>query len=404
MDGYGVCATISLVSNPERRIYVHVGTRKTGTSYLQKVIYTAPETVTAQGVDLPLRGRTPHLRVLQALGVVDDGELPADESAAFLGRFSRNLSGVTGRRALISHEDLAAAEPAQIRHLLNLLGDFEVHVLLTARDLARQIPSEWSQCVKTRMQATYEEFLEAVVARRGPDAALFWARQDVADIAARWGRSLSPEQLHIVTVPPSGSSPSLLPERFWTVMGVHPTAGDVSGGRNPSLGAQQAELLRRVNVALGDRLVDVRNEYRPVIKPLVRQVLNGQDGIPLRLPGHLMRWCRDVSIHTTEQLKDRGYDVVGDLSDLVPDASSAAPPDDKRNDLAIGDSEVSEAAVQALATLLHQQHEVLQRRATQSENTTRGTDEAGVGAESAGQQGSSRWKRAVASLRRDQNG
>ncbi len=340
-------ATISGVS-PPRRLYLHVGTRKTGTSFLQRVVYTAPDSVREQGLGLPLSGRPAHLRLLQSIGALGDDTLPEQESAAVQRRLRRNLAAIDLDRALVTHEDLAAAGPEPISRLLALLDDVEVHVVITARDLARQIPSEWQQCVKSRLEVPYEAYVDAVVDRRGPDAALFWARQDISDVAARWGSTLPPEHVHVVTVPPAGSPPDLLAERFWTVMGVPPTALSTGGGVNPSLGAEQAELLRRINAALGDRLTSVREEYRPVVKTLVRRVLTAQEGRPLRLPSALVPWCRDVSAGIVAQLQARGYDVVGDLDDLMP--AAAAP--DTRTPPPVSDSEVAAAAVEALARVL----------------------------------------------------
>jgi len=339
------------VSDPDGRIYLHVGCRKTGTSFLQRVMYSDPAAVRAKGLALPLTGRTPHLRLLQALGVVTDAALSPQDADSFLRRFDRRLSHVAGQPALISHEDLATADREKVRRLLELLGDREVHVIITARDLARQIPSEWQQCVKTRMQTTYDDFVDTVAQRRGPDAALFWARQDVADVAARWGESLPPQQVHIVTVPPPGTSQTVLLERFWTVMGVDPSGFDLGEGFNPALGAQQAELLRRVNVALGDRLAAVREEYRPVVRLFVGQVLGPQQGKELRLPSHHAQWCRDVSNEIVGRLRSRGYDVSGDLGDLVPQ-ETAAPGSEPGGGLAVAEADVSAAAVDALATLL----------------------------------------------------
>lgn len=338
--------------SPPRRLYLHVGTRKTGTSFLQRVVYTSPDSVRDQGLGLPLSGRPAHLRLLQSVGALGDDTLPEKESAAVQRRLRRNLAAMDHDRALVTHEDLAAAGPEPIARLLALLEDVEVHVVITARDLSRQIPSEWQQCVKSRLQVPYEEYVDAVVDRRGPDAALFWARQDISDVAARWGSALPPEQVHVVTVPPSGSPPDLLADRFWTVMGVPPTALSTGGGVNPSLGAEQAELLRRINAVLGDRLSSVREEYRPVVKTLVRRVLTAQQGHPLRLPTSLVPWCQDVSAGIVAQLQAGGYRVVGDLADLMP--APAAP--DAPSPVPVGDAEVAAAAVEALARVLTLQH------------------------------------------------
>ncbi len=333
-------------------MYLHVGCRKSGTSFLQRVVYSNPDAVRRQGLEVPLTGRTPHLRLLQSLGLVDS-VLPPEKAAAFLRRLDRNLAAVAGRCALMSHEDLAVARLPEVRRLLELLIDFEVHIVITARDLVRQIPSEWQQCVKTRMHMTYEDFVTAVVARQGPEADLFWARQDVAGVAARWGHALPPERVHIVTVPPPGSPSSLLPERFWGLMGVEPIGFDTGAGSNPSLGAEQAELLRRINVALGDRLADVREEYRPVIRLFVGQVLTAQQGTQLRLPGHLAQWSSDASRDIVDRLRRSGYDVIGDLADLLP----VPTPDGDPVTVTVDDGDVAKAGVEALATMLQKQYE-----------------------------------------------
>ena len=88
----------------------------------------------------------------------------------------------------------------------------EIHLVLSVRDLVRQIPAEWQENVKHRAALTY-----GAVPRpdpgpraRGPDPTWFWGVQEIPDILDRWGHDLPPEQVHLVTVPPAGGSPDLL--------------------------------------------------------------------------------------------------------------------------------------------------------------------------------------------------
>ena len=64
--------------------------------------------------------------------------------------------------AIISHEILATASRAQVRRALESLGhpDAEVHVVLSVRDLVRQIPAEWQENVKHRRELSYARFLD----------------------------------------------------------------------------------------------------------------------------------------------------------------------------------------------------------------------------------------------------
>ena len=70
-----------------------------------------------------------------------------------LGRARRARSAPGGGTAIISHEILATASRAQVGRALESLGHgdgTEVHLVLSVRDLVRQIPAEWQENVKHR--------------------------------------------------------------------------------------------------------------------------------------------------------------------------------------------------------------------------------------------------------------
>jgi hypothetical protein len=343
-----------------RTVFVHVGCRKTGTSFLQKSVYSSADELAAQGIALPLPNRGAHYRVVAALREVAAGQPLPRESSTVFDDLARRIAETTADRAIITHEALAPATPAQVRALTDTLDGCEVHLVITARDLARQIPSEWQQTVKDRSVLTYAAFCREVVAG-GTDAAhQFWARQDVVDIARRWSADLPPERVHVVAVPPAGSPPELLLGMFCGLIGCDPASLVALGGYNPSLGAEQAELLRRVNVALGDRLTDLRVKggYRDVVRgSLAKAVLAHQQGTPLGLPDDLREWCREQSEARVAELGTRGYDVVGQLDDLVPAASTE--PDGGQSATEVTDAQVAHAAAEALASLAHHQHRLL---------------------------------------------
>ena len=342
-----------------RRCYLHVGTPKSGTSYLQSVFWSSRGQLADQGLNLPLTG-VDHFFITLALRDLLDEKMDPPSAFEVLDRLADSLATVDAPRTLISHELLAPVGREQADRLHDLLKAFEVHVMITARDLARQIPAEWQQHVKQRKELSYDEFLTAVT-ERAPDAEHFWAVQDVPDVAARWGSGLPPERVHIVTVPPAGSPPAVLLERFCSVVHVDPESLETTSAHgNPSLGLAQAELLRRVNMALGERLPHPRAGYGRVAKRyLADQVLAPQGGEPPRLPGRLAGWCRDVSTQMVERLTAAGYDVVGSLDDLLPAEEGGGP----ASEPVVTDTEVAAAATRALASLLDQRHRDLDRLA-----------------------------------------
>jgi hypothetical protein len=345
------------MSAAARRCFLHVGSPKTGTSYLQSVLWGSRPALAEQGLELPLKPGD-HFRLTLALRDLLDERM--DPPAAFnvLERLGEAVERSTADRLLISHELLAPVTADRARMLHDLLPDFEVHIVITARDLARQVPAEWQQGVKHRSTRTYEDFLGALVRGKPPH---FWAVQDYADVASRWRGDLPAQRVHIVTVPQGKAPPGMLLQRFCSVLDVDPARLDTLRV-NASMGAEQAELLRRVNVALGDRLPHPRAGYARVAKDhLGDRVLATQSGQPLRLPRRLEGWAHETSLGMAARARAAGYDVVGDLDEVVSPAPSGVEDHGGSDDgWDVSEAAISTAAVDAIAALLDQRHRDLE--------------------------------------------
>lgn len=345
------------MTTARRRCYVHVGCPKTGTSFLQSVLWASREQLFEQGLELPLDGPSDHFHLTLALRGMLDEAMDPPHAYAVLDRLAVALAQLRSPRMLISHESLAPATHEQVDRLLRMLHGFEVHVVITARDLARQIPSGWQQRIQQRERITYADFLTAVV-DKAPAAEDFWINQDLLAITSQWGRMLPPEQVHIVTAPRSDARSGLLLERFCSLLAVDPDSLHTDAPRgNVSLGAVQAELLRRVNVALGDRLPHPRAGYGRLGKRyLAGRVLAPQDGIPPSLPHECYEWCVRRSHDVVAELLRRRYDVVGDLAELMP-----VPPGETPVDGEVSEAAVANAAARAIADMLEQRERDLSR-------------------------------------------
>lgn len=330
-------------------VYVHVGLKKTGTSYLQSIFWQSTGALAEQG--LAMLPQTQPATFHLMLDVRDRGR-PEDppEVADAVSRLPAQLAEVTAPRALVTEESLAAATPEQVSRLMGALAGHEVHLVLTVRDLGRQIPSAWQQSLKATRTFTFDEYVDSVVRGEGPAARAFWPAQDILDVLDRWGASVPREQVHLVTVPPPGGAPGLLLERYCAVLGVDPGSLDTEVARgNPALGRVQAEVLRRVNAAL-PRAARRRHVYGPVVKrAFVPTTLAAQAGEPALVPAEHRGWCLEQAYRVTATLADRGYDVVGDLADLVPPPAAFdeayEPPSAE---------DVADAAAAALADLLQE--------------------------------------------------
>jgi hypothetical protein len=345
------------------RAFVHVGLPKTGTSYLQSVVWANLDELRAQGLvvvpdpaGLPSKAQTS----VQVMLAVRDRLVPGhdpESAEEVLDRFADEVDAAGEADVLLTQEQLAGCARPQVRALFERLGDREIHVVVTARAVSRQVPSAWQDRVKTRSTTSYPDFVAAARDRTAP-ARGFWRNQDLPSVLGRWGESLPPDRVHVVTVPAQRDAADGLESRYFGVLGVDHTRLRAEQTRsNTSLGTVQAELLRRVNVALGERLPKPRMGYARVAKWfLTEQFLVPQGGTPPLLPQSAEGWCGRLAKDWVAGIREAGYDVAGDLDDLLPDRSHFARGIAEPDDAALVD-----AATQALADILVHRHEELAR-------------------------------------------
>ena len=337
-----------------RKVLVHVGAPKTGTSFVQDLLYSNRDALATQGILYPADRFDAHFLAALDLMELQWGGLEKQAVGAW-DRLAEQVRGWHGS-VIISHEILATASPEQVRRALDSFGDAEVHVLLSARDLVRQIPAEWQENVKHRRVVGYRAYLDKITdpARRGALASWFWGVQEVPDILARWGASLPPERVHVVTVPPAGAPPGLLWERFAAVFGVDPQAYSSTTGRtNPSMGVPETALIRRINERVNNGVL-ANEDYRQFVRELLaHRTLSSRAGSPrLALPPDVRAWAVELSEAWIDELARQGYDVVGSLDDLRPGpAETDAPfvdPD------APDEAAVADAAMGSIVVLLQE--------------------------------------------------
>jgi hypothetical protein len=333
------------------RIFVHVGTPKTGTSYLQDVLFRNREVLNEAGLCYPADRHDAHFLAALDLMSLPWAGLEQEAIGAWdrLATWAREWHGT----AIISHEILAIASRLQVRRALETLGhpDTEVHVVVSVRDLVRQIPAEWQENVKHRSELSYAEFLEQIrePGRQGRIASWFWGVQEIPDVLARWGADVPPERVHLVTVPPPGGPRDLLWGRFCQALGLTGLELDREVERvNPSLGVPETALVRRIN--LRANAVISPPVYRPLVRELLahRTLSQRTESPRLMLPPDVHPWARDLTRSWVEEVKGRGYDVIGDLDDLLgpPPAVDFVDPDRPE------EADVADAAVDAIRALL----------------------------------------------------
>lgn len=304
-----------------RVVYLHVGAPKTGTTFLQAMLHEHRDQLRQEGCFYPRTRLSAHHDEARDLRNARPGGFLHPQVPGSWDRLVRKVHHWQGRGvAVISSELLAFATAHQAQRALESLQPAEVHLVLTLRDLVRQVPAVWQETVKNRSPMTYEDFLRRIAEgahEAGPRR--IWDGQDPERIIARWGRGLPPERIHLVTVPPSGSEPGLLWQRFADVLGVDPAAYPaVDMGANTSLGVAETEVVRRLNDQLQDCPWPFYSQH--VKNGIAQGVLAGRSGSRLVLPDWVLPVVEARSKQIVDTMAERGYDVVGSLDDLLPPA------------------------------------------------------------------------------------
>jgi hypothetical protein len=339
--------------NAVRKVLVHVGAPKTGTSFVQDLLFQNQPHLAEMGVLYPADRFDAHF-----LAALDLMELPwgglEHQAVGAWDRLADQVRAWEGT-VIVSHEILATASKQHVHRAMESFGsDAEVHVVVSVRDLVRQIPAEWQENVKHRRTVAYRDFLDRIMdpASTGTVATWFWGVQDIPEILTRWSADLPPENVHVVTVPKPGAPRDLLWERFATVFGLEQDELDTSKVEraNPSLGVAESAFVRRLNERVNNGVLPNEN-YRELVRELLahRTLSRRQDAVRLRLPPDVRAWAVELSERWVEDLSSRGYDLVGDWDDLRPEPVDDAPfvdPD------AVPPEQVEDVALQSVTTVL----------------------------------------------------
>lgn len=333
-------------------VYLHIGEPKTGSTHLQQVMWRNRAALARAGVMLPGPRPLAHWRATQDLREVE--QLPNDPIGPHAGAWERLVRQAlrAPRAAVISHELLSAASAAQARRAVESFGEAEVHVVLCVRDFATLLPAEWQESVKHRSTRSWTDWLRDVIDDESPAADRrqwwFWRVHDSLEILRIWSAGLPSARVHVVTVPPRGSAPDVLWHRFAKVIGADHEDVDLTRAPvNASLGLTEAEFLRRLNLELPEELPDWL--YMRMVKDVVANTALAarSKAERLELPRERFEWARRESERVAAGLRLSGFDIVGDLDDLVPDE-----PLGSRSPVDVGDDELLVPSLTATTALL----------------------------------------------------
>lgn len=322
------------------RLIVHIGPRKTGTTYLQRVLQQLSPSLKAQGVLYPTdyRGQEDYNHV----GAVSD--LTHNEESKESNRWTgKDGSGWTGLAdavaswdgtAIISAEMIGGLRPPAARRMLDGLKASSVDIVITMRDLGRILPSSWQQHVRNTHTQSYRRYLERRASERGdlPPVQMqaewdaerhhtFWRSYAYGALVRRWQGLVGSDHVSVVTLPPSGSPSTLLWDRFRAALDVD--ALPVTAPKLPAfianIGSTRSEavFLHALNVEAKRRGWNRKTANELQQHLLASGFLERPDrGGPLLLPRSYLGAVRGWVGADIDDMATTGVVVYGDVEDL----------------------------------------------------------------------------------------
>ena len=309
-------------------VYLHVGAMKTGTTYLQQLMYANRDRLRDAGILLP--GATWSRQVRGVQDVMRMGR-----SDPFIRRHSRGawqellgeVFDAPELTSVISVEFLSFAGRHSMRRVTDSLAGADVRVVFTVRDMARTLPSHWQTLVHNGAKFSWRRYLERMPEPVAHPLLLPWSADNPASefqrtlnvprMLDRWQAAVPEGPMHVVTVPSGPAEPGELWRRFASVVGVDPTAAaEPPSDTNPSLGYASTELLRQVNKRIG-RLP--QSEYNWTVKEtLALNVLVTRAKKEGRARPSRAAYERALAWNqlTRDTVESTSVTVTGDLDDL----------------------------------------------------------------------------------------
>lgn len=323
--------------------YLHIGAMKTGTTYLQALMFANKAELSSAGLLVP--GVASYEQALAARDILEmrggNAQLRARTQGAW-DKITSEMLRHQDKTAVISMEFFGFSNPERAARVVHALSGAELHVVITVRDAAKTIPAQWQTHCRNGGTVSWPAFARQVrrtplVAKggRSPKGARVFSRsQGVPRMLQVWGGLIPKERLHVVVVPANRDEPELLWRRFAAVVGVDPGICTVPVvPRNSSLGYASADLIRRVNLHLGKPVTaECSAQLRQLALILATRSAHED---PVSMDPKTRQFSRRWNRHTRRAVQAMGVDVVGDLSELpgrppamgLPAASRIEEPD-----------------------------------------------------------------------------
>lgn len=307
------------------RVVLHIGAFKTGTTFIQATLLANQRALAERGVLFHAVNRSAHYRAVRE-SLQRAPAAPATDEWADLVQACRSWSGEV---AVVSAENLSKLPDRDVARVVEAFRPHPVHVVYGARDLVRTIPSQWNSRIRTTAAPppTLHEYLEEIVAdfslaeRRGR----FWRTHHWPLVVRIWAEHVGLQNVTLLTAPRPGADPRVLWDRFGQAAQFDTSGLDLGSVNNQSMGAQSAELVRRIGARMAEGPTTARESRVLRVMSQHHFSMNRSNERGLSFLPEYGDWTRTTSEELMRALRETGVDAVGSIDELRPNVPETVP-------------------------------------------------------------------------------
>jgi hypothetical protein len=303
-----------------RRLLVHAGFHKTGTTALQSSLFAVRNQLKQEGFFYPSIGGKAHHKAIYSLmekgwGWEDRGGNPPNLKV--WPRFARSIRNFK-KSSIISSEFLCELSETQIKKFKAALEIEETTIYFTLRPLLKIVPSAYQQHLKIGIRSDYEKWLHSILDVPGQSSITpsFWVRHQHAKVLKKWINVYGKERVKLIIV--DESNPNFMYETFNREWGLSKNLLKAQEGEdsNRSLTLDEIALLRRVNRKFPKRRS--WHDYETFIrqgafKYLTNKVKPSSDAARLLTPQWAVEKIQEISKESVAEIKKFGIEIIGDI-------------------------------------------------------------------------------------------
>ena len=237
----------------KRKLYLHVGPHKTGTTLIQKVFLDNQSELLKNGLFYPKN----YIRIF---GHHHFRDLIKDRAVTELDKdFFKDIKS----NVLLSSEDFISFSVEDFKYLKETFSQFDINIIYSWRRSSLKMYSIWQEIVKHGKSISFFEFYHEHIARPGQSYMLS------ADLqVSRFVNVFGQNNVHLIDYDKSSKDNNLL-EVFFSIIGCEYKDSYLEGSKskissNVSLNSYDTEIIRVLNALMADKYNLTGNTVREI--------------------------------------------------------------------------------------------------------------------------------------------